>query len=203
MPVLASADLSRVRMVCDMEPCCGCLRRVPSGQGRDQPRFGRCRAIEASQGLGQISLVLGGIGDLKPRHGLDPETEQPVPAGQPVPQPFTLLRSRCLDPVRFHEELARAGGMPGVAPAGPALWPRFAGYSTRDSRACRAGCGAPAAPDRGTDCQAVPDSTSFHPGYEDSKCRSRWARAHRATRLRFDDVWRRVDEQPDAGHEGR
>lgn len=29
---------------------------------------------------------------------------------------------------RFHEELARAAAMPALAPAGPALWPRFAGY---------------------------------------------------------------------------
>ena len=29
---------------------------------------------------------------------------------------------------RFHEELARAAAMPALAPAGAALWPRFAGY---------------------------------------------------------------------------
>ncbi len=29
---------------------------------------------------------------------------------------------------RFQEELARAAAMPGLAPPGPALWPRFAGY---------------------------------------------------------------------------
>lgn len=29
---------------------------------------------------------------------------------------------------RFQEELARATARPGLAPAGPALWPRFAGY---------------------------------------------------------------------------
>ena len=28
----------------------------------------------------------------------------------------------------FQEELARAATLPGLAPAGPALWPRFAGY---------------------------------------------------------------------------
>ena len=28
----------------------------------------------------------------------------------------------------FQEELARAAAMPGLAPPGPALWPRFAGY---------------------------------------------------------------------------
>ena len=29
---------------------------------------------------------------------------------------------------RFQEELARAAALPGLASAGPALWPRFAGY---------------------------------------------------------------------------
>ena len=29
---------------------------------------------------------------------------------------------------RFQEELARAAALPGLAAAGPALWPRFAGY---------------------------------------------------------------------------
>lgn len=32
---------------------------------------------------------------------------------------------------RFHEELTRASGMLGVEPAGPALWPGFAGLLPR------------------------------------------------------------------------
>jgi hypothetical protein len=48
------------------------------------------------------------------------EVAMPNPnAASPVdPQVLTL----------FQEELARAGAKPGLAPAGPALWPRFAGY---------------------------------------------------------------------------
>ena len=42
----------------------------------------------------------------------------PNPSSPVDPQVLTL----------FQEELARAAAMPGLAPAGPELWPRFAGY---------------------------------------------------------------------------
>jgi hypothetical protein len=44
----------------------------------------------------------------------------PNPNSSPHSDPDVLTR--------FHEELARAGGMPAFAPAGAALWLRFSGY---------------------------------------------------------------------------
>ena len=56
-----------------------------------------------------------------------PRTQPPQQGGRyanPNPSPQS-------DPevlTRFQEELARAAALPGLAAAGPALWPRFAGY---------------------------------------------------------------------------
>ena len=46
----------------------------------------------------------------------------------------------------FQEELARAAAMPGLAPPGPALWPRFAGYYHGLVRLPRKAAPRPAAP---------------------------------------------------------
>ena len=47
---------------------------------------------------------------------------------------------------RFQEELARAAAMPGLAAAGPALWPRFAGYYQGLARLPRKAAACPATP---------------------------------------------------------
>ena len=57
--------------------------------------------------------------------------EHPAPADISIPTRRNPNLSPHSEPevlTRFHEELARAAAMPGLAAAGPALWPVFAGY---------------------------------------------------------------------------
>jgi hypothetical protein len=141
-PVLASTDLSCVRMVFSVTWNRSAASFGVSPRASHQPGFSRRQVIKPSQGLGHVPRGLGGIGDLKPRHGLWPEPEQPVPAGQLVHADGIsgLARGRWMWNASS-SGAATAGGSPQAESARRnASWSRTRSAMTRPSRYVKPSC---------------------------------------------------------------